>query len=79
MKKLFITALLILAPLLFTACSNEKAADNDQEETGAIDRLTTEAADTAVKKIRTPLDKARATQNLGEDRTKAIDQATEGQ
>ena len=41
--------------------------------------MTTEAADKAVKKIRTPLDKARATKNLGDERMKAMDEAIEKQ
>lgn len=62
--------------LLFTACSSEEG--NIAEQTSdKIDEITTEAADAAVKKIRTPLDKARATRDLGEERMKAIDQATQ--
>ena len=66
MKNIVKILLIIIPVLLFTGCSSEKA-----------DEMTTEAADTAVKKIRTPLDKARATKNLGDQRMKEIDEATE--
>ena len=67
--KNIVKALLIFIPvLLFAGCSSEK-----------VDDMTTEAADKAVKKIRTPLDKARATKNLGDERMKAMDEAIEKQ
>lgn len=66
MKNIVKILLIIVPVLLFTGCSSEK-----------VDEMTTEAADTAVKKIRTPLDKARATKNLGDQRMKEIDEATE--
>ena len=40
-----------------------------------VDEITTEAADTVVKKVRTPLNKARGTKDVGDERTDAIDRA----
>ena len=41
--------------------------------------MTDQAAETAVKKIRTPIDKARATQNLGDERVEEMDKALQKQ
>lgn len=63
--------------LLPTGC----APDGKQqvEEKGVIEKMTDQAAETAEKKITTPLDKARATQNLGNDRLEAMDKALQKQ
>ena len=76
MKKIVKALLIIIPVLLFAACSSEDG--NIAEQTSdKVDEITTEAADTAVKKIRTPLNKARATRNLGDERMKAMEQATQ--
>ncbi len=49
------------------------------EEKGSIEKMTDKAAETAAEKIRTPMDKARATQNLGDDRLEAMDKALQKQ
>jgi hypothetical protein len=49
------------------------------EEKGRIEQMTDQAAETAVKKIRTPMDKARATQDLGDDRLESMDKALQQQ
>ena len=49
------------------------------EEKGKIEQMTDQAAETAVKKIRTPMDKARATQNLGDERLESMDKALQQQ
>jgi hypothetical protein len=41
--------------------------------------MTDQAAETAVKKIRTPIDKARTTQNIGDDRVEEMDKAIQKQ
>lgn len=55
--------------------------DNGQqaEEKGAIEKMTDRAAETAVEKIKTPQDKARATQSLGDKRLEEMDKALQKQ
>jgi len=76
MKKILTLALLASA-LAFTACSKEESVTEKISQ--KVDQINTENADAAVKKIRTPLDKARATQNLGVEHTEGIDQALQNQ
>jgi len=69
------TAILLL---LFTAgCSDN--GGQEQQEKGTVEKMTDQAAETAVKKIRRPQDKARATQNLGNDRLEEMDKALQKQ
>ena len=49
------------------------------EEKGRIEHMTDETAEKAVRKIRTPMDKARNTQNLGDDRLESMDKALQQQ
>ena len=49
------------------------------EEKGRIEQMTDQTAEKAVKKIRTPMDKARNTQNLGDDRLESMDKALQQQ
>ena len=44
-----------------------------------IDQITTKAADKAVKKIKTPIDKAKMTKTIGDDRMKEIDKTLNNQ
>ena len=77
MKKLSVlaAAAMLFFGIGFTACSSN--GDVEQEKAkGTIDKITDKAAKKAVKKIRTPMDKARATRGLGDQRTEAIDHAT---
>ncbi|MEN8143044.1 MAG: hypothetical protein ABFQ82_05545 [Thermodesulfobacteriota bacterium] len=76
MKNIIKTLLIITPVLLFAGCSSEEGNIAEQAS-DKVDEITTEAADAAVKKIRTPLDKARATKDLGEERMKAMDQAVQ--
>ena len=79
MRKLFILILVIvLAALLFQHFDKEEASLPEQAEK-KVDEITTKAADTVVKKVRTPLNKARGTRDLGDERTDAIDKAMQGQ
>ena len=74
MKKLLfhLTAFLILFCLALSSCSRSK--DPDQEKVGK--RTSTEQAADAVKEYGSkPIEKARAAQQLGEERTNAIDDA----
>lgn len=63
--------------VLPVGCS--KNEENQAEEKGRIEKMTDQAAENAVKKIRTPQDKARATQRLGDDRLEEMDKALQKQ
>jgi outer membrane murein-binding lipoprotein Lpp len=73
MRKLSLTILaILLSTLLLSGCSKEEESISEKASK-KVDEITTKAADTMVKKIRTPLDKARGTKNLSDERTDAID------
>ncbi|MEA2083046.1 MAG: hypothetical protein U9O82_02165 [Thermodesulfobacteriota bacterium] len=77
MKKIFVfaAAATLFFGIGFTACSS--GGDVEQEKgKGTIDKITDKAAEKAVDKIRTPIDKARAIKGLGDQRTEAIDHVT---
>ena len=68
--------LLTLFCLVLTGCSGGKEAD----QTKVIDRTRTEQTAEAIKEYgKKPIDKARAAQQLGEERSKAIDESVKGQ
>lgn len=69
-----VICLLLIGP---AGCS--KNGEQQTEEKGRIDKMTDQAAETAVKKIRTPQEKARATQDLGEKRMEEIDKVLQKQ
>jgi hypothetical protein len=74
----FVGGLLIL---VLSGCSKkeEQQAVEVEEDKGAIERMTDETADKAVKKIRSPIDKARSTQEFGDDRLDSMDKMLEKQ
>jgi hypothetical protein len=79
MKKITAAILAIpLAALLCTACSTDKESAT-AEDSGKIETMTKGAADAVVKRIKTPLDKARATQDLGDQRVDEMDKALQDQ
>jgi hypothetical protein len=66
--------------VLLAGCTkNDEQQVEKVEEKGKIEQMTDQAAETAVKKIRTPMDKASATQNLGDDRMESMDKALQQQ
>ena len=65
--------------LLVLPAGCSKNDEQQVEEKGRIEKMTDQAAETAVKKIRTPMDKARATQNLGDKRLEEMDKALQKQ
>jgi hypothetical protein len=67
---------LIVSLFAFCACSKGKDAQKEGKDTKPVTEQATEAIQDFGKK---PIDKARAAQKLGEDRTKAIDEAVDGQ
>ena len=58
---------------------NNEQQVGEVEEKGRIEQMTDETAEKAVRKIRTPMDKARNTQNLGDERLESIDKALQQQ
>ena len=82
MHKRFIYRFLGAATVSFLLLLPAGCAKNEEqqaEEKGRIEKMTDGAAGTAVKKIRTPLNKARATQNLGNERLEGMDKALQKQ
>ena len=77
----FLGTVTLGAILIFQAgCTkNDEQQTEEIEEKGRIEQMTDETAEKAVKKIRTPMDKARNTQNLGDDRMEAMDKALQQQ
>ena len=67
-------SLLLVLP---TGCT--KSEEKQVEGKGRIEIMTDQAAANAVEKIRTPMDKARATQNFGNDRLEEMDKALQKQ
>jgi len=77
-KTISFVLVLFLSALLCIACSKEEE-DLAEKTPSKVDEITTEASDAMVKKIRTPIDKARMTQNLGDKRMEEVDQAVQNQ
>jgi len=77
MRKLLILAI-VFGALALAGCSSDDKSVTDQVSE-KVDRINTENADAIVKHLKTPLEKARATQNLGDERANAIDRAMQNQ
>ena len=80
-KKLFYYFLCSVS-VSFLLVLNGGCSQNEEGQTGEqgrIEKMTDQAAETAVKKIRTPIDKAKATQNLGDERVEEMDKALQKQ
>ena len=74
----FISPLLASFLLILPAgCANDR--EQQAEEKGRIEKMTDQAAETAVNKIRTPQNKARDTQSLGDKRLEEMDRALQKQ
>jgi hypothetical protein len=75
----FLSAAVVLSvSIALTGCSKQEE-EQIVEEKGSIEKMTDETADKAIKKIRTPLDKARGTSNLGDKRLEEMDKALQNQ
>ena len=82
MHKKYFYHLLCAAGISFILALTSGCSKNEEGQTGEqgrIEKMTDQAAETAVKKIRTPIDKARATQNLGDERVEEMDKALQKQ
>jgi len=77
-KYYLLAAAILSLSLAFTGCSKQEE-EQVVEEKGAIEKMTDEAADKAVKKIRTPINKARDTGNLGDQRMEEMDKILQKQ
>jgi hypothetical protein len=79
MKRHFVTALVgfTLLAFSFSGCSekNEAELEGETAQKGAIEKMTDEAADVIVKKIRTPMDRAHSVKEIEEERARAMDEA----
>jgi hypothetical protein len=80
-KKYFYHFLAVASISLILVMTNgcSKSEEGQTGEQGRIEKMTDQAAETAVKKIRTPINKARVTQNLGDERVQEMDKALDGQ
>jgi len=75
MKKSTVTILaLVLSAMLFTACSKDEESITEKAS-NKVDEITKGTADAVVKKIKSPIDKARATKDLGDKRVEDMDKA----
>ena len=73
-----LAAVVLSVSIAFTGCSKQEE-EQIVEEKGSIEKMTDEAADKAVKKIRTPINKARGTSNLGDKRLEEMDKTLQNQ
>jgi hypothetical protein len=73
MKKIatYMTIALSLSCTVFFACSKDK---DIEPEKGRIEKMTDHAADVIVKKIKTPIERARAVKDMEKERMKDIDE-----
>jgi hypothetical protein len=69
----------VVSFLLVLPAGCSKSDEQQSDEKGRIEKMTDQAAETAVKKIRTPMDKARATQKIGDDRLEEMDKTLQKQ
>lgn len=76
-----VCVLTICSFLIFHAGCTKKDEQQaaETEEKGRIEQMTDKAADEAVRKIRTPINKARNTKDYGDDRMEAMDKALQQQ
>jgi len=70
----FISRLILIAGLciLLLSCSQDKNEKTEQGTT-KIDAMTSKTADDITKRLKDPVEKARATQELGEEQVKKIE------
>jgi hypothetical protein len=73
MKKIVtcLTIVLSLSCAIFFACSKDK---DIEPEKGRIEKMTDRTADAIVKKIKTPIERARAVKDMEKERMEHIDE-----
>lgn len=77
MKRVALT-LLAISALFLAACSSDEPSITDKVA-DKVDQINTENADAIVTKIKTPINKARLSQELGDERTRSIEEAMKNQ
>jgi len=76
----FAAVVLALVLLLPSGCTKkDEEQGSNVEDKGRIEQMTDQAAQKAEEKIRTPLDKARSTKDLGDDRLETMDKVLQQQ
>ena len=65
---------LVILGLNLVSCAKK---EETEPEKGKIEQMTDEAAEVIVKKIRTPMDRARSVKKMEIDRARGIDQTLE--
>ncbi len=78
LKKTMAVLCVLTLTMIIASCSGSGNEKKDSIS-GKIDRQTTRTANKIVRKIRSPLQKARDTQKLGEKRLNDIDRTLGGQ
>ena len=73
-KLICITRVLIMVGVSLLACSGNS---DDDSEKGAIRQMTDQVADEMVHKMRSPIDKARAARDQGEEHIGELEEAVE--
>ena len=75
-KILHFTMALLLTGMFLGACTG---GDDGESEKGAIRQMTDQVADDMVHKMKSPIDKARAARDQGEDHLDELEGAVEDQ
>jgi hypothetical protein len=73
---MYAAVILVVFSVSFSACSKKEEAE---PEKGKIDKMTDQAADAIVTRIRTPINQARSTKEAEEERMKALDETLKDQ
>lgn len=77
-KMVFAVMALIFGCAGLFACSNSNEAESEPQK-GVIEQMTDKAAQKAINRIRSPLDKARSAANQEEDRLNDMDESLKDQ
>lgn len=67
---------LLICSTMFLACSDNKETESEK---GTIETVSDKAANEAIRRIHTPIDKARSVNKLQENRLNDIDEALKKQ
>jgi ABC-type uncharacterized transport system auxiliary subunit len=81
MRRLLVLTIVLCALLSMAACSKDKKNEPSITDKVAnkVDQFNTDNANTIVRKIKSPIDKARATQNIVDEHNQDIDRALQDQ
>ena len=73
---IYLVIALVVFCAYFSVCSKKEGVESEK---GKIEKMTDEAADAIVKKIRTPMDQARSAKETEEERARTLDEALKDQ